>query len=47
MLGSQAPGAQVEFFWLAVYIYRNRVNIGHPATVGMSFGVADSMAELR
>ena len=46
MLGSQASGTQVESLWLSVYIYRNRVNIGHPATLGVAFGVADIMTKL-
>ena len=46
MLGSQASGAQVESFWLPVYIYRNRMNIGHPATFGVALGMADIMTKL-
>ena len=46
MLGSEAPGAQVESFGLTVYIDRGRVNIGDPAAVGMPFGVADIMTKL-
>ncbi len=46
MLGSQASGAEVESFWLPVYIYRNRVNVRHPAALGVAFGVADIMTEL-
>ena len=45
--GSQAPGAKVESFRLAVYIYSGRVNIRQPAAVGMAFGMADIMTELR
>ena len=46
MLGSQASGAQVESFWLAVYIYSNRVNVRHPATLSMALGMADIMTKL-
>ena len=46
MLGPQASGAQVESLWLPVYIYRNRVNVRHPATLGVAFGVADIMTKL-
>ena len=31
MLGAQAPCAQVNSFWLAVYSDSSRVNIGQPA----------------
>ncbi len=46
VLGPQASGAEVESFWLPVYIYRNRVNVRHPATLGVAFGVADIMTKL-
>ena len=46
MVGAQAASAQVEPFWLTVYIQGNRVNIGQPATVGTVFRVADIMTEL-
>ena len=47
MLGAQASGAQVKPFWLAIYNDSDRVNIGHPATVGMALGMANVMTELR
>jgi hypothetical protein len=47
MLGAQASGAQVKPFWLAVYQDGGGVNIGYPAAVGVAFGVADIMTELR
>ena len=47
MLGAQAPGAQVELFGLTIYYQGNRVDIRHPTTIGVSFGVADIMTELR
>jgi hypothetical protein len=47
ILGAQAPGAQVETFHLAVDDNSGGVNIGGPAPVGMAFGVADIMTELR
>ena len=47
MLGAQAPGAQIESLWLAIYGDSNRMNVGHPATIGMAFGVAHIMTELR
>ncbi len=47
MLGAQASGAQVKSFWLAIYNKSSRVNIRHPATFGVAFGVADIMTELR
>jgi hypothetical protein len=47
VLVAQASGAQVEPFWLAVYHDGDRVDIGHPAAVGVPLGVADIMTELR
>ncbi len=47
MLIAQASGAQVKSFWLAIYNDGSRVNIGHPATVGVAFRMADIMTELR
>ena len=47
MLVAQAPGAQVKSLWLSVYNDGGRVNVGCPATVGVAFGVADIMTELR
>ena len=46
MLSTQASGAQVEPFLLAIYNDSSRVNIGHPATLGMAFGVAHIMTKL-
>ncbi len=47
MLIAEAPGAQVESFGLTIYNESDRVNIGHPATIGMAFRVAYVMPELR
>ena len=47
MLVTQAPGAKVKPFWLTVDNDGSRVNVWHPLAVGMAFGVADIMAELR
>jgi hypothetical protein len=46
VLGAKASGAQVESFRLTIYDDSNRVNIGHPATVGAAFRVAYIMTEL-
>ena len=46
MLTAQASGAQVKPFGLTIYNDANRVNIRHPATVGVAFGVAHIMTEL-
>ena len=45
--GAQAPGAQVKVFHLTIDEDSGGVNIGYPAPVGMAFGVADIMTELR
>jgi hypothetical protein len=47
VLVSQASGAKVKSLRLAIYNDSSRVNIGHPAAVGMALGVADIMTELR
>jgi hypothetical protein len=47
ILRSQAPGAQVKVLCLAININSRRMNIGHPAAVGVTLGVADIMTELR
>ena len=46
VLGAQAAGAQVEAHRLTIFYYSYRVNIGHPAPVGMALGVAYIMTEL-
>ena len=46
MLSTQASGAQVEMLCLAIDIDSSRVDIGHPAAVGVALGVADIMAKL-
>jgi len=46
VLAAQASGAQVEPFCLTVYDNSNRVNIGHPATIGAMLRMAYIMAEL-
>jgi hypothetical protein len=47
MLVAQASGAQVKSFWLTIYNDGGGMDIGHPAAVGVAFGVADVMTELR
>jgi hypothetical protein len=47
MLTAQASGAQVEPFRLTIDGDSNRMNIGHPLTVGVPFRVAYVMTELR
>jgi hypothetical protein len=47
MLVAQAPGAKVQLFGLAINNQGNRVNIRRPPPIGMAFGVAYIMAELR
>jgi hypothetical protein len=46
VLAAQTSGAQVELLGLTIYYQGNRVNIGHPTTIGVSFGVTDIMTEL-
>ena len=46
MLGAQASGAQVKAPGLTVNENRSRVDIGHPAAVGMPLGMADIVTEL-
>ncbi len=47
MLSTQAPGAQVEAFCPAVYGYLGGMDVGQPHPVGVAFGMADVMTELR
>jgi len=47
MLSTQAPGAQVKPFWLAIYNNGGGMNVGYPAAVGVALGVADIMTKLR
>ena len=47
MLSTQTPGAQVEPFWFAIYNNGRRVDVGHPAAVSMTLGVAHIMTKLR
>jgi hypothetical protein len=47
ILGTQASGAQVKVFLLPVDKNGGGMNIGSPAPVGMAFGVAYVMTELR
>ena len=46
MLGAKASGAQVKTFWLSTNGDGHRVNIGHPAAVGVALGMTDIMTEL-
>ena len=47
VLASKAAGAEIKPFRLASYHDGGGVNIGHPASVGVTLGVADIMTELR
>jgi hypothetical protein len=47
MLVAQASGAQVKPFWFAIDNNSNRMNVGHPAAVGVAFGMANIMSILR
>jgi hypothetical protein len=47
VLCAQTSGTQIKMADFAVDIYSNGVDIGHPASVGMAFGVADVMTEKR
>jgi hypothetical protein len=46
MLAAQASGAQVHTFGLTIYNQGDRVNIGHPVAIGMTFRVAYIVAKL-
>jgi hypothetical protein len=46
VLAAQAPGAQVQPFWLTIYNNGGGVNVRYPAAVGMAFGMADIMTKL-
>jgi hypothetical protein len=46
MLIAQASGTQVKSFWLPVNGDSHRVNVRHPTTVGVAFGMAYIMTEL-
>ena len=46
VLGAQASSAEVKSFLLTIYNDSSRVNIRHPATISMTFGVAHIMTEL-
>ena len=47
MLGTYAPGAEVEAFGLAINCEGNGVNVGHPAAVGVLLRMAYVMTKLR
>jgi hypothetical protein len=47
VLAAQASGAQLEFFWLTVYIYGDPMYIGQPAPIGMVLRMAHVVAKLR
>ena len=47
MLGTQAPGAQVESLFLTTYNDCGGMYIRHPAAVGVTLGMTDIMTELR
>ena len=46
MLVAQASGAQVESFCFAIYSEGNRMDIRHPAPIGVAFGVANVVTKL-
>ena len=46
MLGTKASGTQVEAFRLTINSDSDRMNIRHPAPVGVAHGVAYIMTEL-
>ena len=46
MLTAQASSAQVKLFGLTIYNDANRVDIRHPATISVTFGMAHIMTEL-
>ena len=47
MLATQASGAQVKPFRLAIDNNGGWLDVWHPAAVSVAFGVADIMTELR
>jgi hypothetical protein len=47
VLRAQATGAQIEVPGFAINIYGSGVNIGRPATVGVTLGMANMMTEKR
>lgn len=47
MLAANTPGTQVEPLLLAVHDEGNRMNIWHPAPLGMALGMTDIMTELE
>jgi hypothetical protein len=47
MLSAQAPGAHINTYRFTVFYYLSRVDIGHPAPVGMAFRMTYIMTELR
>lgn len=46
MLIAQASGAQVEALWLTIYHNSSRMNIRHPAAIGVALGMAHIMTKL-
>ena len=46
MLGANASGAKVKAFWLAIDGDGSRVDIGQPAAVGVSLGMANVVTKL-
>jgi hypothetical protein len=47
VLGAQAPGAHVKVLHLAIDEDAGGVDISYPTPIGMAFGMADIMTELR
>ena len=46
IVSTQTPGTQIKPFLLAIYIKGRRVNVRHPAALGMTFGMTHIMTEL-
>jgi hypothetical protein len=47
ILGAEAPGAQVKVLRLAIDEDGGGMDVSYPAPIGMAFGVADVLTELR
>jgi len=47
VLCAQATSAKLELFWLTIYYKSNRLDIRHPAAIGVPFRVAHIMTKRR
>ena len=47
VVGTEAAGADGHPLWFSVYGKGNRVDIGHPAALGMTLGMAHIITEHR